>query len=79
MTRVLVVMSDFVCPYPDETNDRNAQIYEFTDDGEHIDLALTIDGRCKCPEHENKPLHPWELGLVNHFREMLGLEPIASD
>ena len=79
MTRVLVVMSDFVCPYPDEKDDRNAHIYEFTDDGEHIDLALTIDGRCKCPEHENKLLHPWELGLVNHFREMLGLEPIVSD
>ena len=23
------------------------------DDGDHIDLALTIDGRCNCPEHEH--------------------------
>ena len=71
-------MSDFVCPFPQETSDRTAHIYEFTDDGEHIDLALTIDGRCNCPEHEHKPLHPWERGLVNDFRRLLGFEPLAS-
>ena len=51
-------MSEFVCPYPDETDDRTAHIYEFTDDGDQIDLALTIDGRCNFREHEHKPLHP---------------------
>jgi len=69
-------MSEFVCPYPDETSDRTAHIYEFTDDGDYIDLALTIDGRCNCPEHEHKPLHPWERGLVNHFRELIGFEAL---
>lgn len=69
-------MSEFVCPYPNETNDRTAHIYEFTDDGDYIDLALTIDGRCNCQEHEQKPLHPWERGLVNDFRRLLGIEPL---
>ena len=69
-------MSDFVCPFPNETNDRTAHIYEFTDDGEHIDLALTINGRCNCPEHEHKPLHPWERGLVNDFRRLLGFKQL---
>ena len=69
-------MSEFVCPYPDETLDRTAHIYEFTDGGDHIDLALTIDGRCNCPEHEHKPLHPWERGLVNHFRRLIGFEAL---
>ena len=66
-------MSEFICPYPDETDDRGAHIYEFTDDGEHFELALTIDGRCDCPEHAHKPLHPWERGLVNDFRRILGM------
>ena len=43
----------------------------------HNDLALTIDGRCNCPEDEHKPLHPWERGLVDHFRRLLNLDPLA--
>ena len=32
-------ISEFVYPNPDEANDRTAHIYEFTDDGDQIDLA----------------------------------------
>lgn len=30
-------MTDYVCPSPAETEDRTANIYEFTDDSEHIE------------------------------------------
>jgi len=70
-------MYEYVCPYPDETNDQTAHIYEFPDDGEHIDLPLTTDGRCNCHEHEHKHLHPWERRLVNDFRRLLRIEPLA--